>query len=142
MIKAPVIKIEIVTGDSRPMFKQIIDGIRMEIATGRLSAGSKLPSYRGMAMQLLINPNTVAKAYAELSSEGLIESKPGLGLFVVENKPKINDGERKSKLHKAIDSFVSDTVSLNYSEKEIINELKIRLKKLNIIEKSEEHNDE
>jgi len=142
MIKAPVIKIEIVTGDSRPMFKQIIDGIRMEIATGRLSAGSKLPSYRGMAMQLLINPNTVAKAYAELSSEGLIESKPGLGLFVVENKPKINDCERKSKLHKAIDSFVSDTVSLNYSEKEIINELKIRLKKLNIIEKSEEHNDE
>lgn len=134
MIKAPIIKIEIVTGDSRPMFKQIIDGIRMEIATGRLSPGSKLPSYRGMAMQLLINPNTVAKAYAELSSEGLIESKAGLGLFVVENKPTLDDDERNTKLHKAIDNFVSETVSLNYSEKEIISELKHRLKKLNLIE--------
>jgi len=135
MIKAPVIKIEIVTGDSRPMFKQIIDGIRMEIATGRLAPGSKLPSYRGMAMQLLINPNTVAKAYAELSADGLIESKPGLGLFVVENKPTLDDDERNAKMHKAIDNFVSETVSLNFSEIEIINELKHRLKKLNLIEK-------
>jgi len=142
MIKASVIKIEIVTGDSRPVFKQIIDGIRMEIAKGNLSAGSKLPSYRGMAMQLLINPNTVAKAYAELSSEGLIESKPGLGLFVVENKPKIDESERKSKLQKAIDSFISETVSLNYSEQEIISELQISLKNINFVEKTEEHNDE
>jgi len=130
MIKSSVLKIEIVTGDSRPMFKQIIDGIRMEIGTGRLPPGSKLPSYRGLAIQLMINPNTVAKAYSELSTEGLIETKPGLGLFVVESQQLLNDDEREKKLHKAIDSFINETISLNYSDTIIINELKSSLKML------------
>ena len=136
MNKSPAIKIEIVTGDSRPMFKQIIDGIRMEIAIGRLSPGCKLPSYRGLAMQLMINPNTVAKAYGELSAEGLIESRPGLGLFVTEGKQRFNDVEREQKLQKAIDHFINETVSLNYSETEIINEIKIKLEKLSNVKKN------
>ena len=130
MIKSAVMKIEIVTGDSRPMFKQIIDGIRMEIITGRLSPGSKLPSYRGLAIQLMINPNTVAKAYGELSAEGLVESKPGLGLFVIENQQLLSDDEREQKLNKALDNFINETITLNYSDSEIIGELKNSLKRI------------
>jgi len=130
MIKSSVLKIEIVTGDSRPIFKQIIDGIRLEIGTGRLSAGSKLPSYRGLAMQLMINPNTVAKAYNELSTECLIESKPGLGLFVATKQPQFNEAEQKEKLDKAIDNFINETISLNYSDEIMIGELKDSLKRL------------
>lgn len=130
MTKSSTLKIDIVTGDSRPIFKQIIDGIRMEIATGRLAQGSKLPSYRGLAMQLIINPNTVAKAYAELREEGFIESKPGLGLFVVKNQQLFSDEEREEKLQKAIDNFINETISLNYSDTTIIDELNNGLKKL------------
>jgi len=131
MIKSSVLKIEIVTGDSRPIFKQIIDGIRMEIGTGRLTPGSKLPSYRGLAIQLMINPNTVAKAYSELSTEGLIESRPGLGLFVCESKQLLSDDKQEEKLQKAIDNFINETIALNYSEVKLIDELKNSFKRLN-----------
>ena len=133
MSKSSVIKIKIVTGDIRPIFKQIVDGIRLEIATGKLLPGSKLPSYRGLAMQLMINPNTVAKAYAELSSQGLIESKKGLGLFVSENRQSLSDDEREQKLAKAVNVFINETVHLNYSEDEIVTEIKNKLKEIKTI---------
>ena len=142
MIKSSTVKIEIVTGDSRPMFKQIIDGIRMEIATGRLPQGCKLPSYRGLAMQLMINPNTVAKAYAELNAEGLVESRSGLGIFVAGTKQRISDEKRQQKLQIAIDYFINETISLNYSEKEMLNEIKINLKKIRHVKNIEEQDNE
>ena len=58
MNKTSAIAMQIVTGDARPIFRQIVDGIRKEIATGNLSHGCKLPSVRGLAMQLMINANT------------------------------------------------------------------------------------
>ena len=127
MSKSSVIKIKVVTGDIRPIFKQIVDGIRLEIATGKLLPGSKLPSYRGLAMQLMINPNTVAKAYAELSNQGLIESKKGLGLFVSKNRQMLSDDERSQQLAKAVDAFINETVHLNYSDDEIVSVLKNKL---------------
>ena len=127
MSKSSTVKIKVVTGDIRPIFKQIVDGIRLEIATGKLLPGSKLPSYRGLAMQLMINPNTVAKAYAELSNQGLIESKKGLGLFVSENRQMLSDDERSQKLAKAVDAFINETVHLNYSDDEIVTVLKNKL---------------
>ncbi|MCJ8321928.1 MAG: GntR family transcriptional regulator [Colwellia sp.] len=130
MSKPSVLKIKVVTGDIRPIFKQIIDGIRLEIATEKLSPGSKLPSYRGLAMQLMINPNTVAKAYAELSKQGLIESKKGLGLFVSENRQSLSDDEREQKLAKAVTVFINETVHLNYSDDEIVEVIKNKLKEI------------
>lgn len=125
------IKIQIVTGDSRPIFKQIVDGIRMEISTGNLPVGSKLPSYRGLAMQLMINPNTVAKAYNELTSQGLAESRKGLGLFVAEPRQILSEDERENRLEKAVDSFFNETVYLKYTDEEIISRIKQKLKDLN-----------
>ncbi|UTW54674.1 GntR family transcriptional regulator [Kordiimonas sp. SCSIO 12610] len=125
------IKIQIVTGDSRPIFKQIVDGIRMEISTGNLAVGSKLPSYRGLAMQLMINPNTVAKAYSELSSQGMVESRKGLGLFVAEPRQILSADEKENRLEKAIGSFVNETVYLQFTKEEIIGRLTERLDLLN-----------
>ena len=59
----------------------------MKIATGELAPGDQLPSVRGLAQQLTINPNTVAKAYAELTAEGWLESRQGLGLYVAHAAP-------------------------------------------------------
>ena len=54
----------------------------MSIASGKLAVGAQLPSVRGLALQLTVNPKTVARAYGELASEGLLDARQGLGLFV------------------------------------------------------------
>ena len=66
MSRTQPLMVQIATGDPRAISKQIVDGVRMQIATGELKLGAQLPSVRGLAQQLTINPNTVAKAYAEL----------------------------------------------------------------------------
>ena len=112
--------IQIVTGDQRPVFRQIVDGIRMQVATGELPPGSRLPSVRGLASQLTINSNTVAKAYAELTTEGVIESRRGVGVFVCEPRQLLSDGERERRLESAVERFVRDTVSLGYEPDELV----------------------
>ena len=68
--------------DARPIYGQIIDGIRQQIQTGILRPGDKLPSVRELAAELTINPNTIQRAYRELESTGLIVTVPGKGCFV------------------------------------------------------------
>jgi GntR family transcriptional regulator len=65
-----------------PMYQQIIDDIKVRIAKGALATGSKLPSIRELAVDITINPNTIAKAYQELEREGVIEVIRGKGTFV------------------------------------------------------------
>lgn len=124
------INIQITTGDPRPIFKQIVDGIRMQIADGSLVEGAKLPSVRGLAMQLTINPNTVAKAYGELTAQGLLESRQGLGLFVSEHRQQLSEQEQESRLQKAISAFVNEVAYLDYTQAEIIKETTAALQKI------------
>ncbi|WP_395375688.1 GntR family transcriptional regulator [Marinicella sp. W31] len=122
--------IQIVTGDARPIFKQIVDGIRMQVMTGELKVGDKLPSVRGLSMQLVVNTNTVAKAYSELLSLGLVESRKGLGLFVIEPKQVFSDTERDSRLQQAIDTFINEIIGLGFDHDEISNMINDKLSKL------------
>ena len=87
--------IQIITGDPRPISQQILEGLRRKIAAGELAQGSRLPSVRGLALQLTVSLNTVAKAYRQLSAEGLIESRQGIGVFVCEPTRNGNDVCRK-----------------------------------------------
>ena len=68
--------------DSRPIYTQIIDGFREQIATGVLQPGEKLPSDRELAAALTINPNTIQRSYRQLEVEGWIATVPGKGCFV------------------------------------------------------------
>ncbi|WP_417461265.1 GntR family transcriptional regulator [Kordiimonas sp.] len=124
------VKIQIVTGDARPIFKQIVDGIRMEIATGELPVGTKLPSVRGLAMQLMINANTVAKAYGELTVQGLVESRQGLGLFVAEPRQLLSEEEQKKRLNIAVNGFVNEVAYLEFKTEDILQEVRKALTKL------------
>jgi GntR family transcriptional regulator len=65
-----------------PISEQIAEGVRFEIAGGRLATGERLPSVRGLAKDLLVNPNTVAKVYRDLERDGILRAKPGSGVFV------------------------------------------------------------
>ena len=111
--RAPLM-LQIVTGDPRPIARQITDGIKRLIAGGELQAGDALPSVRGLAQQLSVNPNTVAKAYAELSGEGWLLARAGMGLFVAEQRQRLSDAERERRLDEAVDRFVGDVIGLDY----------------------------
>lgn len=106
--------IQVATGDTRPIGRQIVDAVRMRIATGELAAGDRLPSVRGLAQQLAINPNTVAKAYAELTTEGWLASRQGMGLYVAARRQHLSDHERERRLDEAISRFVNDVLPLGF----------------------------
>jgi GntR family transcriptional regulator len=114
MARTKALLIQIVTGDSRPISKQIVDGVRMKIATGELTTGDQLPSVRGLAQLLTINANTVAKAYTELTSEGWIESRQGLGLYVATPRQRLSDGERNRRMDDAVQRFVHEVAALDF----------------------------
>lgn len=120
MARTQALMLEIATGDPRPISRQIVDGVRMGIATGELSLGLQLPSVRGLAQQLGINPNTVAKAYAELTAEGWLESRQGLGLFVAPPRQRLSAVERGRRFDEAVSRFVHEVVALDIGAKEAI----------------------
>lgn len=123
--------IKIVTGDARPLFRQIVDGLRLKIATGELAPGTRLPSVRGLAMQLTINPNTVSRAYNQLIQEGLIESRKGVGVFVLEPRQQLSEAERRRRLDEASQRFVNAVISLGFEPEEIVDHLTRELAVLN-----------
>jgi GntR family transcriptional regulator len=136
------VNIHIATGDTRPIFKQIVDGIRMEIACGNLPVGSKLPSVRGLAMQLTINANTVAKAYNELTSQGLLEARQGLGLFVSQPRQQLNLAEQQKRLASAVQTLVNEVAYLDFESQQILAMVSIALSKLSTNSKNETKNHE
>ncbi len=119
MARTQALMIQIATGDPRPIGKQIVDAVRMKIATGALGQGDQLPSVRGLAQQLTINPNTVAKAYADLTAEGWLEARQGLGLFVAAQRQRLSDGERERRLDEAVGRFINDVIPLDYPPGEV-----------------------
>lgn len=119
MARTSPLLIDIVTGDTRPIVRQITDAVRVKISTGEITPGAQLPSVRGLAQQLGINPNTVAKAYAELSTEGWLESRQGLGLYVAPLRQRLSIDERERRFDDAVQRFVTEVVPLNVSLAEV-----------------------
>ena len=114
MSRTTPLMLQLSGADPRPIGKQITDGIRRAIASGELEVGAQLPSVRGLAQQLTVNPNTIAKAYNELAAEGWLDARQGLGLFVAAPRQRLSKGERERRLAHAIDAFAADVVGLNF----------------------------
>ena len=79
-----MILLDLTAADSRPIYGQIADRVKFAVAAGVLRPGELVPSVRELSRQLVVNPNTVARAYRELQNEGLIEPVRGTGLQVAE----------------------------------------------------------
>jgi GntR family transcriptional regulator len=114
MARTQPLMIQIATGEARSIAGQIVDAVRMKIATGELKPGAQLPSVRGLAQQLTINPNTVAKAYSELTGEGWLEARQGLGLFVALPRQRLSEEERERRLDEAAFRFINEVIALGY----------------------------
>ena len=90
----------------KPVYLQLADQIRYAAASGRLKPGEPLPSLRPLAEELRINRNTIAKAYAELENQGIIETIPGKGAFLKNNKSPFSEPVRQKLLLTEIDQAV------------------------------------
>ena len=82
-----------------PIYLQLMEQVKHAVETGALRPGEQLPGIRPLAEELVINPNTVAKAYRELEHEGVIELRHGAGAFISANAPakKVTDSVRAGK---------------------------------------------
>lgn len=114
---------EIFPNTSEPIYLQIETQIRKAIASGRLKKGDQLPSVRALAEQLTVNPNTVSRAYAELTTEGVVESHPGRGVFVAERRAIYSGEERERRLDEALHRLLDDTAFLDLPLSRIIKRL-------------------
>ena len=85
--------------DARPIYTQICDGFREQIATGVLQPGEKLPSVRELAGELAINPNTIQRSYRQLEMEGWIVTVPGKGCFVCSKPEQPDMADRQDLLN-------------------------------------------
>ena len=123
MSRTTPVFLQISPADPRPITRQIIDGIRLQIASGELPVGSQLPSVRGLAEQLTINPKTVAKAYADLTTEGWLDSRQGRGLFVATPRQRLSESERERRLALAVEAFVSEVVGLDFPLERVLGQV-------------------
>ncbi len=90
------------TGGAAPLYEQIVDAIRREVASGRLPAGAPMPSFRTLAAQLAVSLITVKRAYEELERDGIILRHQGLGTFIA---PGGGDRSRSERRGVAIDAL-------------------------------------
>ncbi|MCC6822956.1 MAG: GntR family transcriptional regulator [Verrucomicrobia subdivision 3 bacterium] len=113
------LNITINTGSSVPIYKQITEQVRLAVATGKLVVTDQLPSVRVLAESLVVNPNTVARAYADLAREGLIETRPGRGVFIIPKRKVMSREEGRRRLEPLLNTLISEGLAMNFSPDEL-----------------------
>lgn len=101
------------------IYRQLSDQIREAIATGRLAADEKLPSVRELSRALVVNPNTIARVYTELEREGVLCTRPGLGVFVARPRQELTKKARQDRLVRSVDGMLTDAVHLGFAADEV-----------------------
>ena len=111
----------------KPVYLQVVDQIKAAAASGALRAGEALPCIRPLAEDLRVNRNTVAKAYAELESLGVIETVPGKGCFLKESQSPLRKEVRRRMLIEEIDQAIVQAHHLVVSDDEFLNLVRQRM---------------
>jgi GntR family transcriptional regulator len=107
--------------DNQPIYQQLRDLIITQIIAGKLKEGESIPSVRQVSSDYRINHLTVAKAYQELVSDGLLEKRRGLGMFVLKNaQQKLLENEREKFMHKEFPELIERIRHLGITRQELI----------------------
>ena len=106
--------------DGVPTYLQIVNQVKLLVASGRLQAGEELPPIRALAEQLVINPNTVARAYRELETAGVVTKKSTTGTYVSGAGSPLARRERLKILTERIDALLAEARQLNVGIDEIL----------------------
>src|SRR5438552_2579516 len=122
------LKFTISTGSTTPIYRQITEQVRLSVATGKLDVDDRLPSVRALAEELVVNPNTVARAYADLAHEGVIESRAGRGVFVIRKRKVFTREERWRRLEPLIDTIIGEAMAMDFTAEAVQDALAKKLR--------------
>jgi GntR family transcriptional regulator len=111
--------VHISANDGIPIYLQIVQQVKYLVAAGRLVAGEELPPIRVLAEQLLVNPNTVARAYRELETAGIVTKRRTAGTYVSDGGSPLAKRERVRILTERIDALVAEARQMNISIEEV-----------------------
>jgi GntR family transcriptional regulator len=112
--------------DGVPIYLQIVNQVKLLIASGRLSPSEELPAIRNLAEQLRVNPNTVARAYRELENAGIVEKKRTAGTYVSETGPRLSKEECLRILTERIDALIAEAKQMDFTTDEVLNLIRKR----------------
>jgi len=121
--------IQILPGSGEPIYVQVAEQISEAIAKGELASGDKLPAVRKLAAELVINPNTVARAYSRLEQAGLVTTKTGSGTFVSDPKLRRSDAADINILTERMDTLITRGLNLGIEAQDLIRMFRERLDK-------------
>ena len=102
-----------------PIYLQLMEQVKHAIETGALRPGEQLPSIRPLAEELVVNPNTVAKAYRELEHEGVVELRQGAGAFVSDKAPTKKDADKLRAAQATVASAIDKLRERGVTDEEI-----------------------
>ena len=112
-----------------PLYHQLERAIKFAIATQQLNPGDQLPTVRQMAVELRVNANTVAKVYAGLERNGILQTRRGVGTFVSSQPSEVSRRDRERHLSELADHFIAEAGTRGFSLDELIEHLHRRRKK-------------
>ena len=112
--------IHISATDGVPIYLQVVNQIKYLVAAGRLTAGEELPPIRVLAEHLLVNPNTVARAYRELELAGIVEKRRTAGTYVTDQGSPLARRERVKILTDRIDALVAEALQMNINLDDVV----------------------
>jgi len=119
-------QIHISSNDGVPIYLQIVNQVKYLVASGRLAEGEEMPPIRALAEQLLINPNTVARAYLELERAGLVAKRQGAGTYIAAAESVLPRREKLKVLAKRLDPLLAEAAQLDLPLEEVIELLRER----------------
>lgn len=118
----PVVTID--PRDQTPLYAQLDRGLRAAIASGRLTAGDQLPTVRQLAVELRVNANTVARVYADLERDGVLETRRGVGSFVRASAAKARPAtEHQRRLRAFATRVAADASAHGFSLDELVQQI-------------------
>jgi len=112
--------------DGVPIYRQIVNQVKYLVGSGRLAPGEELPPIRVLAEQLVVNPNTVARAYAELEHAGIVTKRHGSGTYVSDNGSPLKRAEKLKILAQRADALVAEARHLEVEISELLDVVRER----------------
>lgn len=109
-----------------PVYRQLIDQVLGGIAAGALVPGDQLPTVRQVAVDLSVNPNTVARAYREMEIRGVLDTQQGTGTFVSNQLVEPDDVERERRLAQIVSEFVARAGAAGFTVNDLLEQLEER----------------
>lgn len=125
-------QIRIDNASDRPVYQQIIDQVKRDIAIGRLAKDERLPTVRQLAGQLAINPNTISKAYREMEQEGIITTRPGSGTFVAGLDSELSGSVKRKLICDDLERAVVDAFHMQIDEQTLLKWFEEQIRKFNL----------